>query len=211
MAAAIGLDLAQGSGLSGGNVAGAHAVALDVVLAVLGGNVAGQHLQCALGGSVGGDSLAAQLAHHGADVDDLALALGNHIGQNSLGAVEGTANVHVDDAQEIGVAHLDHGHALHQTGVVHQNVHGAHFSLDLGDHGVHGSLIGNIGHIAVCVDAGSLVGGQSLFQAALVGAVEADGSAALCHALGNGEADAVCAAGDQGNLALQIKCSKIHK
>ena len=54
MAAAIGLDLAQGSGLSGGNVAGAHAVALDVVLAVLGGDVAGQHLQCALGGSVGG-------------------------------------------------------------------------------------------------------------------------------------------------------------
>ena len=35
MAAAIGLDLAQGSGLSGGNVARAHAVALDVVLAVL--------------------------------------------------------------------------------------------------------------------------------------------------------------------------------
>ena len=61
------------------------------------------------------------------------------------------------------------------------------------------------------VDAGSLVSGQALFQAALVGAVEADGSAALCHALCNGEADAVCAAGDQGNLALQIKCSKIHK
>ena len=35
--------------------------------------------------------------------------------------------------------------------------------------------------------------------------------AALCHALCNGEADAVCAAGDQGNLALQIKRSKIHK
>ena len=119
--------------------------------------------------------------------------------------------MHVDDAQEIGVAHLDHGHTLHQTGVVHQNVHGAHLSLDLGDHGVHGSLIGNIGHIAVCVDADSLVGGQALFQATLVGAVEADGSAALCHALGNGEADAVCAAGDQGNLALQVKCSKIHK
>ena len=48
MVAAIGLDLAQGSGLSGGNVARAHAVALDVVLAVLGGDVAGQHLQCAL-------------------------------------------------------------------------------------------------------------------------------------------------------------------
>ena len=48
MAAAIGLDLAQGSGLSSGNVARTHAVALDVVLAVLGGDIAGQHLQCAL-------------------------------------------------------------------------------------------------------------------------------------------------------------------
>ena len=37
------------------------------------------------------------------------------------------------------------------------------------------------------------------------------GNVAGAHALGNGEADAVCAAGDQGNLALQIKCSKIHK
>ena len=39
MTAAIGLDLAQGRGLRGGDVAGSDAVALDVVLAVLGGNV----------------------------------------------------------------------------------------------------------------------------------------------------------------------------
>ena len=50
MTAAIGLDLAQGCGLRGGDVAGSDAVALDVVLAVLGGNVLGQHLQTALGG-----------------------------------------------------------------------------------------------------------------------------------------------------------------
>ena len=95
MAAAIGLDLAQGSGLSGGNVARAHAVALDVVLAVLGGDVAGQHLQCALGGSVGGDSLAAQLAHHGADVDDLAAALSDHVGDDSLGDDERSVQVNI--------------------------------------------------------------------------------------------------------------------
>ena len=118
--------------------------------------------------------------------------------------------MHVDDAQEIGVAHLDHGHTLHQTGVVDQNVHGADLFLDLGHHGVDGGLVGDIGHIAVCLNTGLLVGGNALFQAALVGAVEADGSAALCHANGNGEADAVCAAGDEGDLALQIKCRQIH-
>ena len=60
-------------------------------LAVLGGNVLGQHLQTALGSGVGGNRLAAQLAHHGADVDALALALFHHVRQNGLGAVEGTA------------------------------------------------------------------------------------------------------------------------
>ena len=118
--------------------------------------------------------------------------------------------MHVDDAQEIGVAHLDHGHTLHQTGVVHQNVHGADISLDLGDHGVHGSLIGNIGHIAVCVDAGSLVGGHAFLQAGLRGAVEADDGAALGHALCDGKTDAVGTAGDQGHLALQVECRQIH-
>ena len=85
MTTAVGLDLAQRSGLRGGDVAGSDAVALDVVLAVLGGDVLGQHLQAALGSGVGGDSLAAQLAHHGADVDDLAAALLDHIGDNGLG------------------------------------------------------------------------------------------------------------------------------
>ena len=48
-AAAVRLALAQGRGLRGGDVAGAHAVALDVVLAELGGDVLGQHLEAALG------------------------------------------------------------------------------------------------------------------------------------------------------------------
>ena len=97
MTAAVGLDLTQGCGLRGGDVAGSDAVALDVVLAVLGGDVLGQHLQTALGSGVGGDSLAAQLAHHGADVDDLAAALLDHIGNDSLGDDEGGVQVNVDD------------------------------------------------------------------------------------------------------------------
>ena len=200
----------QGRGLGGGDVAGAHAVALDVVLAVLGSDVLGEHLQGTLGGGVGGDSLTAQLAHHGADVDDLALALFHHVGQHGLGAVEGTAHMHVDDTHKVGVAHLNHGHTLHQTGVVHQNVHGAHFGLDLGHHGVHGVLVGHIGHIAVGIDAGGLVGGKALFKACFGRAVEADGGTALGHALGDREADAVGTASDQSDFALKIECRKVH-
>ena len=118
--------------------------------------------------------------------------------------------MHVDDPHEVGVAHLDHGHPLHQTGVVHQNVHRAHLGLDLYHHGVHSVLVGHIGNIAVGVDAGSLVGGKTFLQTCLGGAVEADGCTALGHALGDGEADAVGTAGDQSNLALQVESGKIH-
>ena len=108
------------------------------------------------------------------------------------------------------MAHLDHGHALHQTGVVYQNVHRADLGLDLCHHGVYGVLVGNVCHIAVGVDAGSLVGGKTFLQTCLGGAVEADGCTALGHALGDGEADAVGTAGDQSNLALQVERGKIH-
>ena len=57
--------------------------------------VLGQHLQRALGGGVGRDGLAAQLAHHGADVDDLARALFHHVGQHGLRAVEGLSLIHI--------------------------------------------------------------------------------------------------------------------
>ena len=78
MTGAVRLTLAQRRGLRCRDVARSDAVALDVVLAVLGADVAGQHLQAALRRRVGGHGLAAQLAHHGADVDDLAVTLLDH-------------------------------------------------------------------------------------------------------------------------------------
>ena len=134
MTAAVGLDLAQGRGLRGGDVAGSDAVALDVVLAVLGGDVLGQHLQAALGSGVGGDSLATQLAHHGADVDDLAAALLDHIGDNGLGDDEGGVQVNVDDLTELGSGHLDHRDALDDAGVVDQHVDVTDFGGNFLDH-----------------------------------------------------------------------------
>ena len=108
------------------------------------------------------------------------------------------------------MAHLDHWYALHQAGIVDQDVHRADLFLDLGHHGVHSGLIGHVGHIAVGVHASLFVSGQAFFQAALVGAVEADSRAAGGHAHRDGEADAVGTAGDEGNFAFQIKCRKIH-
>ena len=214
MTRAIGLDLAQGRGLRGGDVAGSDAVALDVVLAVLGGNVLGQHLQTALGSGVGGNRLAAQLAHHGADVDDLAAALLDHIGNDRLGDNEGSVQVNVDDLTELGSGHLDHRDALDDAGVVDQHIDVADFLGNLLDHLIDGVLVGDVADIAVGVDAGFLVGGQALVHQLLLDVVENDGGAAVRHGGGNGKADAVGCAGDQRDLTGQVKgfgCTDRHK
>ena len=83
------LPLAQGRGLRRFDIARPDAVALDVAGAVFGADVAREHLQAALGRGVGGNGLAAQLGHHGADVDDFAVALLDHCGDDGLGADEG--------------------------------------------------------------------------------------------------------------------------
>ena len=202
---AVRLDLTQRSGLGSGDVAGADAVALDIGLAVLAGDVLGQHLQAALGSSVGGNGLAAQLAHHGADVDDLAVTLLDHGGDHSLGYDERSVQVHVDHLTELGSAHVAHGDALDDAGVVHQNVDDTHFGLDLGHQGIHSLFIGDIAYIAVGLDAGLTISSQALVHQFLLDVVENDGGTCLAQSAGDGKADSVRSAGYQGNLALQRK------
>ena len=203
MHAAIGLLFAQGRGLRGSNVARSNAVALDVVLAILGADIPGQHLQAALGRRVGGNGLTAQLAHHGADVDDLAMALLDHGGDDGLGHDEGGVQVHVDHLAELLSGHFRHGDALDDAGVVHQNVDDAHLALHLRDKGIHRLLVGDVTHIAVGLDALLGVGSQALVHQLLLDVVEHDGGARLAHGTGDGKADAIAGAGDQGYLTLQ--------
>ena len=205
MTAAVGLDLAQRCGLRGSDVAGSNAVALDVVCAVLRSDVLGEHLQAALGCSVGGDGLTAQLAHHGADVDDLAAALCDHVGDDGLCHDEGSVQVNIDDLTELSSAHFGHGDALNDTGVVDQNVDVANFLGDLCHHGVDGILIGHVADVAVSLDACFCVSSDALIHQLLLDVVEHDGCTVGCHCLCNCHADAIRCAGDQRDLAGQIK------
>ena len=205
MTAAVGLDLAQRCGLRGGNVAGSDAVALDVVSAVLGSDVLGQHLQAALCCCISRNGLTAQLAHHGADVDDLAAALCDHIGDDGLCHDEGSVQIDVDDLTELGSAHLGHGDALDDTGVVDQNVDVADFLGDLCHHSIDGVLVGDVADVAVSLDACLCIGSQTLVHQLLLDIIEHDGSAVGCHSLCNCHADAVGCAGDQRHLAGQVK------
>ena len=81
----------------------------------------------------------------------------------------------------------------------------ADLGSDLLDHLIDGILVGDIADIAVGLDTGLLVGSQTLIDQLLLDVVENDGGAAVGHSGGNGKADAVGCAGNQGDLAGQVK------
>ena len=203
MTAAVGLNLAEGCSLGSGDVAGSDAVALDVVLAVLGADVAGEHLQAALCRCVGGDGLAAQLAHHGADVDDLAVTPLDHAGDNGLGNDEGSDQVDIHDLTEISGLHLHHGDALDDAGVVDQDVNAAQVALDCRNQLLDILFLGHVGKIAVGVDALCLVVLQCFLHVLLAAAVKGDLCAGCRQTFCDSEADAVCGAGDQSYFTFQ--------
>ena len=148
MSGSIGLSLAKRSGLRSSDVAGSNAVALDVVLTVLGADVSGQHLEAALSCRVSGYGLSAQLTHHRADVDDLAVALLDHARNNSLGHDERSVQVDVDNSTEISCGHLAHRDPLDDACVVDKDVNAAEFLLDIGDHSLDFIFLCYVCHIA---------------------------------------------------------------
>ena len=82
------------------------------------------------------------------------------------------------------------------------------------DHLIDGVLVGDVADIAVGLDTGFLIGSQTLVHQLLLDVVENDGGAAVRHGGGNGKADAVGCAGDQGDLTGQVKgfgCTDRHK
>ena len=211
MPASVGLPLAQGRGLRRFDIARPDAVALDVVRAVFGADVAREHLQAALGRGIGGNGFAAQLGHHGADVDDFSVTFLDHRGDDGLGADEGGVEVHVDDLAEIVGAHLRHGDALDDARVVDQNVDDADLVLHVCHQGLHRAFISHVADVAMGPDALFCIGGQPLVHQLLTDVVKDDGSTRGGKCLRNGETDAVGAARYPGDFTLQGKSVHIHE
>ena len=213
MTAAIRLALTQRSGLRRSNVTGADAVALDVVLAVLRANVAGEHLEATLGGGVGTHGLATQLTHHGAYIDDFALPARHHLRNHGRRTDVRTHQVHVNHALELCTGHLVHGNALDDTGVVHQNVYLPYLCMNLLYQFFYSLFIRHIAYIAVYIgNTGLFVCLQPLFHRSLVGRIKDDVfDTGLHKSLGNSKANAVCGSCYPGILALQREkiCHKI--
>ena len=203
MTAAVGLKLAQRCGLLGGYVAGADAVALDVVFAKLGADVACEHLQATLCGCIRAHSLAAELAHHGADVDDFAVTFLNHAGDHCLGADVGGDKVYVNHTTEVLDIHLGHGYALDYAGIIDKNIDCAYRSLDVGHHGLDSLLVGNVTEIAFCFYAELLICFESAVYSLLTRAVEYDFCTGFGVCLSYGKAYSIGSSCDEGHFALQ--------
>ena len=175
MTTSIGLALTKRSCLRGGYVTRTDTITLDIVLTILRTNVAGEHFQSTLCGCIGTNSLAPQLTHHRADVDNLAFAALHHLGQHGRRTNKGSHKVDVDDLLELGAFHLVHGNALDDTGVVDKNVNLADFFVDGFHKGFHVIFLSNITDVALHVlDACFLVVIQTTLQSGLVDVVEND-------------------------------------
>ena len=207
MPAAVGLPFAQRSGLGRGYIAGAQAVALDVIFAVFRADIAGEHLQAALGCRIGRNRLAAQLAHHRAYINDLTLAALHHLRHYRRRADVRTHQVHVYHLLEFGAAHLVHRYALDDACVVYQDVDGADLGVDLLYQGLHGRLVGDVAHIAVHILYARLtVGLETLEHRGFVAGVENDiVCPRLYKRLGDGKAYAVGSARNPGVLTFKRK------
>ena len=181
------------------------AVALDVVFAVLAGNVLRQHLQAALCSRIRAHRLAPQLAHHAADVDDLSVSFSIIPGITALLTMNGV-RVTSTTCRNCAAVISHIGMRLMMPALL-PNVDDAHFLGDLLHHRLHRVLVRYVAHTYPWASrpASSLYAARPLSHQLLPDVIEYDGRARLRHAFRDGKTDAVARACYQRYLAFQRK------
>ena len=127
------------------------------------------------------------------------MALLDHAGDAGLAHDERRVEVGIDDAAEIGGARLEHRRALDDAGVVHEDVgRGSEIGLDPPDELGHGLFVGDVADVAARIEPRRAVVLLRLGDLVRMTRVEGDPRARLAERLGDGHADAVGRAGDEG-------------
>ena len=173
----------------------------DYILAVLAGDVFGEHFQTTLGGGIGENSLPAQLTHHRADIDNLAMPPLDYAGNDSLGTDKRPHQVDIHYLPELLGGHIRHEDALNDSGVVDKNVQGAKLCLDLGYQLRDVNLVSNVGDIAVGINTFGSIVGQGLVQILLTAAIKSDLGSSTRQGFRDGKTNAVGTTSNKGNLA----------
>ena len=105
-----------------------------------------------------------------------------------------------------------HRDAFDDAGIVHQDVDGTHFGMNLLHQGVDGLFIGHVADITADIpDTGLLIGGQAFLARSFVGTVEYDPVRSGGRiGTGDAEADAVGTARNPRVFTLQGKQVSTH-
>ena len=180
MSGAIRLNLTQRCSLRCLNVSGSDTVTLDVVLSVLRADVLCEHLEAALGSCISRYRLTTKLRHHGACVDDLAVALLDHAWKDSLCAEERTGEIDIDNLIPLLLRHLNHRDSLDDAGIIYQDINTTELLLDILHECVYLLLVRNITYDTVCIDAELLVLCDTSVYELLIDIIEND---LLCASL----------------------------
>src|SRR5918998_2416218 len=122
-----------------------HKVHGDVAACHLGGKRLGHADQACLGGGVIALARIARRAHHGADIDDAAMAAAHHALHGGAGEAEGGGEVHGDDHVPLLVLHAHEQVVLGHARVVDQDVEPFHGGLGRRNEGLDRVLVRQIG------------------------------------------------------------------
>ena len=194
----------QGAGHVGGDEAGGDGVGGDAA----GGEFAGGGFcegdEGGFAGRVVGLAGVADEAADGGDVDDATVAGFHHGADDGAGKEEGGAEVGVEDALPVFVAHAQEECVAGDAGVVDENVDFLKFLEDGFGEGLGGFGVGDVAGEGVGLSTGGAAGFDSGCEAFRRAGHEGQGGAVLGEEFGNGEADSAAGAGDEGDVVFEI-------
>ena len=192
--------------LLGCKITRANTVDLNVMGCPFDTHVLGQHFQSTLCSSIGPNSISAQFAHHGANVDDLTCFALDHSFDHRFGNDKRTDQINFDDLLKIGHLHVHQWRAFDDPGIINQNINGAHFILNSCDCLLDFLFIGYIKTIAKSLNSFGLESGYGLVNFFLRAVAINDYSGSgLTNTFGHSHSQPVRSTSNQSDLSGQIK------
>ena len=191
MTASVCLRLTKRSSLRSSDVTRADTITLDVVFTIFRTDIASQHLQTTLSGSVSRYSFTTQFRHHRTDVDDLTCTFFHHSRQNSLSNDEWSIQVDVNYTTEISSIHLVHRNTADNTGVINKDINRTYFFLDSSNHCLNSRFVCHVAYVTVSFDTFCSISSHTFVYQLLIDVVKTNFSALFCKCRSNSKSDTI--------------------
>ncbi len=200
-------------GLGGGEESGDEGVDADVVLCPCAGEVFGEVVDGGFGRRVGADAGNGHGAGHGADVDDAArlVVVDEELAEDLAGA-EGAFEVDVQHSVEFLVGDFEEGGAGTCSGSVDEDVYFSRAEQYGGEEVFDVAALADVGFVEPGLAADGIDGGEFVDGVLRVAPDEDDFGSGACEGNAHAAAEVAGAAGDDGDLAAEVKegCDVLH-